>query len=103
MNFRTLLKLNALPLGIAMTVSLQLYAEPAFPTKNERCVSCHGALGVSNYTYFPNIAGQKRTYLSNQLKAFRDGTRSDPWMTPMARDLSDKEIDALAEFYSNLQ
>ncbi len=77
-------------------------SEETFPGKIDQCVACHGALGQSNYTYFPNLAGQKKTYIVNQLKAFRDGTRSDPWMTPMALPLSDKEIDELARFYSQL-
>ena len=81
---------------------LSVLSQDILPTKYERCGSCHGALGISHYTYFPNIAGQKKTYLVNQLRAFRDGSRTDPWMSPMANDLSDDEIDALAAFYSEL-
>ena len=72
------------------------------PAKTDVCVSCHGALGVSNYDLWPNIAGQKRVYLVKQLKAFRDGGRYDPWMTPVAVPLTDAEIEELAEFYSRL-
>jgi cytochrome c553 len=38
-----------------------------------------------------------------QLHAFRDGVREDPLMTPMAKTLSDADIDNLAAYYNNLQ
>lgn len=73
------------------------------PDKYEQCGSCHGPLGVSGYTFFPNIAGQKRTYMVKQLTDFRDGVRHDPWMTPIASDLTDEEIQGLADFFSALE
>ena len=72
------------------------------PEKALVCVSCHGALGISNYDLWPNIKGQKRGYLASQLKAFRDGKRYDPWMSPIAVPLSDKDIQELADFFSTL-
>ncbi len=74
----------------------------ASKAKAEECVSCHGPLGKSELDLWPNLAGQKQAYLILQLTAFRDGTRFDHWMTPMAVDLTDKDIDDLAVFYSNL-
>jgi cytochrome c553 len=38
-----------------------------------------------------------------QLKAFRDGTRSDPMMSPMAKPLSDADIENLAAYFSSLK
>lgn len=70
--------------------------------KSLACVSCHGALGVSEHAEWPNLAGQKRGYLVKQLAAFRDGTRADPWMSPMAQSLSDQDIADLAAYYSAL-
>ena len=77
-------------------------ADGSIPEKAGMCTSCHGALGVSNYDLWPNIAGQKQDYLVRQLKAFRDGSRRDPWMTPMAMPLTDDEIKELADFFSTL-
>ncbi len=68
----------------------------------QTCVGCHGAAGVSNNPLWPNLAGQKEAYLVKQLKAFRDGTRQDPMMSPMAKPLSDVDIDNLAAYYSSL-
>jgi cytochrome c553 len=36
------------------------------------------------------------------MKAFRDGQRKNPMMSPMAAPLSDTDIDNLAAFYSSL-
>jgi cytochrome c553 len=70
--------------------------------KAASCVGCHGAEGVSSNPMWPNLAGQKEGYLVKQMKAFRDGTRSDPMMTPMAKPLSDADIENLAAYYSSL-
>lgn len=71
-------------------------------TKSAACAGCHGAEGVSSNPMWPNLAGQKEGYLVKQLKAFREGTRSDPMMTPMAKPLSDDDIDNLAAYFSSL-
>lgn len=67
------------------------------------CAGCHGAEGVSANPLWPNLAGQKDAYLVKQIKAFRDGTRSDPMMSPMAKPLSDEDIDNLAAYFSSLK
>jgi cytochrome c553 len=51
---------------------------------------------------WPNLAGQKEGYLALQIKAFRDGTRKNPMMSPMAAGLSDADIDNLAAYYASL-
>lgn len=70
--------------------------------KSTLCASCHGENGISPNDLWPNLAGQKAGYLVKQMKAFRDGDRKDPMMSPMAANLSDEDIDNLAAFYSSL-
>ena len=70
--------------------------------KSATCAGCHGSDGISNNPMWPNLAGQQAGYLVKQLKAFRDGTRSDPMMTPMASPLSDGDIANLAAYYNSL-
>ena len=70
--------------------------------KSAQCAACHGADGKSPNELWPNLAGQKYAYLVKQMKAFRDGSRSDPMMSPMAAPLSDADIENLAAFYSGL-
>jgi YVTN family beta-propeller protein len=68
--------------------------------KSNACVVCHGATGVSTNEAWPNLTGQKQAYLVKQLKAFRDGTRTDPLMSPVATPLSDEDIDDLTTYFS---
>ena len=70
--------------------------------KAATCAGCHGANGISNNPMWPNLKGQKEGYLIKQLKAFRDGTRTDPMMSPMAKPLTDADIDNVAAYYSSL-
>ncbi|WIO75154.1 cytochrome c [Porticoccaceae bacterium LTM1] len=91
------------------TVSL-LIAAPAIQagdakagkTKAVVCTACHGPEGKSNNTMWPNLAGQQKGYLIKAMKDFRDGKRNDPLMTPMAKPLSDEDIENLAEYFSGL-
>ena len=70
--------------------------------KAAMCAACHGQQGISPAPIWPNLAGQKEQYLVKQMKAFRDGSRSEPSMSPMAAGLSDADIDNLAAYYSSL-
>ena len=67
------------------------------------CAGCHGAAGISANPMWPNLAGQKEAYTVKQLKAFKDGSRKDPMMGPMAKPLNDTDIANLAAYYSSLK
>lgn len=67
------------------------------------CIACHGMGGIGITDQYPNLAGQKAPYLEAQLKAFRDGTRSNAIMGPMAKQLSDNDIANVAAYYSHLE
>lgn len=90
--------------GILMGLSGTVLAgDPAAgKTKSTTCAGCHGPAGVSANPLWPNLAGQHAPYLAKQMKAFRDGTRTDPMMSPMAKPLSDQDIEDLAAYYSSL-
>lgn len=70
--------------------------------KATMCAACHGANGVSPAEIWPNLAGQKRAYLIKQMKAFKDGTRSDPSMDAFLKPLTDQDIEDIATYYSGL-
>lgn len=70
--------------------------------KSATCVACHGNEGISPNPQWPNLAGQKDQYLKNQLVAFRQGSRQNPIMAPMVKNLSDQDIANLAAYYSSL-
>jgi len=71
--------------------------------KSVVCAGCHGIKGISSNEIWPNLAGQKETYLAIKIKAYRDGTLQDPLMTPVSQGLSDTDIENLAAYYSTLK
>ena len=66
------------------------------------CAACHGSEGNSASPMWPNLAGQNAPYLLAQLKAFKDGSRSDPLMTGQAMMLSDEVMADLAVYFESL-
>lgn len=68
------------------------------------CGTCHGVDGNSINPMFPRLAGQRKWYLKQQLHEFKNESRGDPYavayMWGMANQLSNKTIDALADYFS---
>jgi cytochrome c553 len=64
------------------------------------CAACHGPEGNSVIPANPSIAGQPEQSISTQLFQFREGNRKDPQMTPIAANLSNKEMNELAAYFS---
>jgi cytochrome c553 len=79
-------------------------AQSALSATVQACAACHGVNGRSISPTFPNLAAQMPGYLEAQLKAFKEQTRSDPdaqaYMWGMASQLSEVEIQGLAEYFS---
>ncbi len=72
---------------------------PPMPQVIAQCASCHGEDGVSNTRYVPHLAGQRRGYLTNQLRAFHDNTRKNRGMHAVVMPLSDSSIEDVAAYY----
>ena len=70
--------------------------------KSLTCSACHGPEGNSVSPMWPNIAGQNAPYLLTQLKAFKDGSRTDPLMSAQAMMLSDQDMADLAVYFESL-
>lgn len=86
--------------------------EPAVAMANQ-CAGCHGAFGRSANPLVPRLAGQRETYIENQLKAFRGIGRDNPAgvshrlrvhpvMGPRGIMLNDQDITELASYFSGL-
>lgn len=65
------------------------------------CTACHGAdlQGAQGPVPAPRLAGQARTYLARQLRAYRDGARLDPTgaMPAVAKAMSDPQIELVSD------
>ncbi len=69
--------------------------------KSQACVACHGPDGNSPAPDFPKIAGQHYDYLLKALKDYKSGARKSPVMAPLVANLSQRDIEDLAAWYSS--
>ena len=70
------------------------------------CAGCHGPAGSGIPAQYPRLAGQWAEYTKAQLVAFRSGERQNDaqgMMRGVAAKLSDKEIDAVADYIAGLK
>jgi cytochrome subunit of sulfide dehydrogenase len=63
------------------------------------CANCHGSNGNS-VGPMPSLAGLKASYLSEQMRAFRDGKRAATIMHQLAKGYTDPQIDAIASYFA---
>jgi len=92
-----------LPASLALTALLFATAAHALPAKPARlglCAACHGENGIANVKGVPHLTGQDRDYLVAALRQYRDGERQAAAMRAAAGALSDRDIDALADWYA---
>jgi cytochrome c553 len=99
-------KLLALSMALAFTGGAAhiAHAQGSIKAGQEKaaaCAGCHGEDGNSMVSTFPKLAQQHASYLERQLKDFKDGTRNDPVMSPMALPLSDEDIADIAAYYAS--
>ena len=68
------------------------------------CAACHGPNGSGLPVQYPRLSGQHADYTKAQLTAFRQGERTNaPQMASISANLSDKEIEALADYIAGLR
>jgi cytochrome c553 len=67
----------------------------------QTCAACHGEAGVSANAQFPVLADQSPAAIYKQLRDFRSGARSSPFMTPLVQNLSERQMVDLADYYGH--
>ena len=68
------------------------------------CAGCHSPNGAGIPSQYPRLSGQHAEYTAVQLKAFRDGVRTNSaQMTGVAAKLNDREISAVADYIAGLR
>jgi len=90
-----------------LALGTQLYRFGNMKKQIPACTSCHSVYGEGNsLAGYPSIAGQQVGYLTSTLKAYRSKERntgeSAIIMQSIAENLSDYEIDALANYMHGL-
>ena len=90
-----------------LALGTQLYRFGDIKKQIPACTSCHAVYGQGNsLAGYPSVAGQQIGYLTSSLKAYRSKERnageSSLVMQGVAANLSDNEIDALANYMHGL-
>ena len=94
----------ALPL-LALAQDKKADAKPvAADAPVSMCIGCHSIPGYQasfpQVYRVPKIGGQSAQYIEVALKEYRDGNRSHPTMTGVAKGLNDQQIAAVAAYYA---
>jgi cytochrome c553 len=102
--------MRALMKGLAIVAASTLVASAGFATardyaagkqKAESCKACHGEAGKEPVTPdTPRLAGQHYDYLVHALRAYKNGARNSPLMSPMAQPLSEADMRDLAWYFA---
>ena len=71
--------------------------------KSRTCAACHGPDGNSATGDFPRLAGQHDDYLVKALKDYKSGKRKNAIMAPQVANLTQRDFDDLAAYYSHQQ
>ncbi len=68
------------------------------------CISCHGINGEGMaQAGFPRLSNLDPRYLQKQLQDFKNGTRKNPIMEPIAKALTNKESIAVSNYLVKLK
>jgi cytochrome c553 len=90
------------PTGTTNNAGMQI-ANSGAPNSVAACASCHGAHGEGNAgAGFPRIAGQSQYYLSRQMASFANGSRNNPVMSPIAKAMTQQQINDVSAYYAAL-
>jgi cytochrome c553 len=100
---RTRLLIAAVAAAIASTAHAA--GDPAAGRqKNFQCMGCHGIPGwktaFPEVYHVPKLGGQHASYIVNALKQYKSGERDHQTMRAIAADLSEKDMEDLAAYYS---
>jgi len=88
-------------LGVVLSSGAYAANPEAGKEKSRTCAACHGADGNSPTADFPRLAGQHYDYLVKALSDYKSGKRKNPIMAPQVANLSQRDFEDLAAYYSH--
>lgn len=101
--------------ALLIFVSANCYAGD-LPEYISSCFDCHGENGISSHSDVPIIAGASAIFIADSMMAYRDEVRiaveskyrhgdtarAATNMQKLSKDLTDEQIEELAEFYAGI-
>ncbi len=96
--------LDVLPAATAAISRGRALAEQGNPAARvPACIGCHAAQALRTY---PRLAGQNTAYMANRLRLWKGGrapgTDGEAIMAPIARALTDGQIDDISAYFASL-
>lgn len=89
-----------------LKLGARVYRSGNLDTGVPACTGCHSPRGQGNNpAKYPRLSGQYAEYIEKQLKAFRNGDRTndaESVMRGVAKNMNDAEIQAVANYISGL-
>jgi cytochrome c553 len=93
--------------GAALAAMLAASAQAQDPNHARNlaatCTPCHGTEGRSVGGVPPSLAGQDKAYLLQQLKGFKDGSRTATIMHQHAKGYTDEQLDLIAAYFAGMK
>ena len=89
-------------LGLLASAALAQSADETARTARylaANCANCHGTTGSAQGS-MPSLAGQQKTYIVEQMKAFRDGKRPATIMHQLSKGYTDQQVELIADHFS---
>ena len=93
----------ALVLSLTSAIAAHAANPEAGKEKSRTCAACHGPDGNSAAADFPKLAGQHYDYLVKTLRDYKSGARKNAIMAPQVANLTQRDFEDLAAFYSRQQ
>jgi len=91
----------ALPLALSLPTAAQDSTALRTSALAATCANCHGTAGRAvDGAAVPGLAGLPASYIVEQMKAFKAGTRPATVMHQLAKGYSDAQIDQLAAYFA---
>ena len=91
--------------ALTLAAATSAFAQDA-PSLNQRslaatCANCHGTQGqaIANAAV-PGLAGMPASYLIEQMKAFKAGTRPATVMHQISKGFADAQIESIAAYFA---
>ena len=90
-----------------LALGREIYKGGNLQTGVPACQGCHGPTGAGNSAAgYPQLAGQFTDYTMKQLRAFKDGSRSNDDRSIMRnalKSMTDAELEAVAHYIASLK
>jgi cytochrome c553 len=102
MEFKTKVALLCLLTALAANIT-RAADETEVPKVAKGCASCHHKEGLPAVPGWPYLAGMEKSRLVEILQGHRASLVPDSTMDKISAELTDSEIDAVADYFSKLE